>query len=155
MESKGVKNEIMSIGRKHSVNLDRELMLIFEFLDINPYKNKMAINILLDIIATAHKARNRSASVNYTPVTNFKDKYNSSCKRGVKTSQLAKKFFITQADVVYHLNNFMKKGVIVKKGRLYCLRESTLEETIYEVELDKLREFTKIKKVAKRIDDFL
>lgn len=127
-----MKNEIVFAGKGHTINLDKELTLLFKFFGIDPAKDKLALNIFLDLVT-------------------------NSCSRGkgLKTMDVVNKEHVTQAAVVYHLNNFMKKGFVVKNGRFYCLRGDSLKETIEEIEIDKLREMDRIKKVAKRIDDFL
>ena len=129
---------ILSIKKQtHTFNLDKELFTILRFFGINPFKDKLAVKIFLYLLA--NKCNDNPSNKN----------------NGIRTIDIARSEHVTQASVIYHLNRFIQKGFVVKHGRYYCLRAPTLEETIYEMELDRLREIAKIKKIAKRIDDYL
>jgi len=72
--------------------------------------------------------------------------------RQVGSTKVSKKVEITRGGVVYHLNHMIESGVIVRDGRAYKLRCTTLERTVDEVEEDALRMFRRIKEVAREID---
>lgn len=60
---------------------------------------------------------------------------------------------VTRAAVIYHLNRFIERGLIERRGRAYSLRDTTLASTIDEIEEDILRYFKRLKEVAKKIDE--
>lgn len=76
---------------------------------------------------------------------NYRRKYPSSTElcRGKKVSRAA---------VIYHLNKFIERGLVERRGRSYLLRDTTLTSTIEEIEEDALRYFKKLKEIARRID---
>ncbi len=74
-------------------------------------------------------------------------------KRQVRSAIVSEKLDITRGGVVYHLNHMIESGVIVRNGRAYRLRCTTLERTVDEVEEDVLRMFKRIKEVAREIDE--
>jgi predicted transcriptional regulator len=76
-------------------------------------------------------------------------------QRGISSKEITEKKHVTQAAVVYHLNIFMRTGLIEKRGRRYFLRSSRLDETLDELEQYMLRRMRRIKEIAKRIDDAL
>jgi predicted transcriptional regulator len=59
---------------------------------------------------------------------------------------------VTRAAVIYHLNKFIERGLIERRGREYSLRDTTLSSTIDEVEQDFLRYFKRLKEIAKKVD---
>jgi len=76
---------------------------------------------------------------------NYKGQYPSS-------TELCRGKDVTRAAVIYHLNRFIERGLIERRGREYSLRDTTLASTIEEIEEDLLRYFRKLKEVAKKID---
>ena len=80
-------------------------------------------------------------------------------REGITTSEIVEKEKptrnITQGAVVYHLNIFIQRGVVIKEGRKYYLRSSRLDETIDEIEQDMLRRMKKMRELAKHIDEEL
>lgn len=88
-----------------------------------------------------------------TPII-FREVLNASLKnRQVGSTKVSEKLDITRGGVVYHLNHMIESGVIVRDGRTYRLRCTTLERTVDEVEEDMLRMFRRIKEVARGIDE--
>lgn len=85
----------------------------------------------------------------------FKQIVRTSKKEGVSSRELKEKEGVTQAAVVYHLNVFMRSGLIIKQGRYYILRGSSLEETLAEVETDLIKRLDRIKKIAKKLEEEL
>ncbi len=72
--------------------------------------------------------------------------------QGVTSKEIADKTRVTQAAIIYHLNLFMRSGIVVKNGRLYALRAPTLDESLEELEMEMVNRIRKIRTVAKRID---
>ncbi len=89
-----------------------------------------------------------------TSPTIFREVISASLKnRQVGSTKVSKKVDITRGGVVYHLNHMIESGVIVREGRAYRLRCTTLERTVGEMEEDTLRMFKRIKEVAREIDE--
>jgi predicted transcriptional regulator len=73
---------------------------------------------------------------------------------GISSRDIAQLGQVTQAAIIYHLNQFKRSGLVVKEGRNYYLRGHTLENTLEEMESDMSRRFERMKKIAKRIDGY-
>lgn len=74
---------------------------------------------------------------------------------GISSKEITDKKSVTQGAVVYHLNIFISSGVVIKQGRKYFLRASTLDETMGELEQDIIRRMQKMRQLAKEIDEKL
>ena len=72
--------------------------------------------------------------------------------RHPSSTELCRGKEVTRAAVIYHLNKFIARGLIERRGRAYSLRDTTLTNTIDEVEQDFLRYFRRLKEIAKKID---
>lgn len=72
---------------------------------------------------------------------------------GVSTREMKEKAHVTQGAIVYHMNSFMRSGIIVKQGRRYYLRSHTLSNTIDDMEQDMLRMMSRMRKIAKLLED--
>jgi predicted transcriptional regulator len=108
---------------------DEMLNFVCEFFGIDPEKDKLAYEIFKEVI----EAR--------------KDNH------GVRTIEVTKRVHVTQAAVVYHMNTFVRNGIVIKQGREYVLRGENLDRTFEELELDMLRRMKKMRELAKRIDE--
>ncbi|MBU0532864.1 hypothetical protein KKB44_05220 [Candidatus Micrarchaeota archaeon] len=73
--------------------------------------------------------------------------------KGISSRDLMEKIPVTQAAIVYHLNTFIRSGLIIKQGRDYYLRGGSLEHALDEIENDMLRRMTRLKEMAKKIDE--
>ncbi|MBD3210197.1 hypothetical protein GF318_02340 [Candidatus Micrarchaeota archaeon] len=71
---------------------------------------------------------------------------------GISSRKLMEKLPVTQAAIIYHLNTFIRSGLVVRHGRSYYLRGGSLEHALEEVESDMLRRMKRLKEVAKKID---
>lgn len=71
---------------------------------------------------------------------------------GISSKEITDKKNVTQGAIVYHLNIFMSSGLVIKQGRKYFLRSTSLDETIEELEQDMLRRMRKLRELAKHID---
>jgi predicted transcriptional regulator len=72
---------------------------------------------------------------------------------GVSTREMKEKAHVTQGAIVYHMNSFMRSGIIVKQGRRYYLRSRSLENTIEDIEQDMIRVMSRMRKIAKLLED--
>ena len=72
--------------------------------------------------------------------------------KGISSRDIMEKANVTQAAVVYHLNTFIRSGLIVKQGRNYYLRGGSLEHALEEIESDMVRRMGRLKEIAKKID---
>ncbi len=73
---------------------------------------------------------------------------------GISSRDIMQLSEVSQAAIIYHLNQFRRSGLVVKEGRNYYLRGHTLEHTLEEMEGDMLRRFGRLKKIAKKIDGY-
>lgn len=72
--------------------------------------------------------------------------------QGISSRELKDSEKVTQAAIVYHLNVFMRSGLVIKQGRIYMLRAPTLEETLDELENDLVSRLERIKRIAKKLE---
>jgi len=72
--------------------------------------------------------------------------------RHPSSTELCRGKEVTRAAVIYHLNKFIERGLIERRGREYSLRDTTLSNTMDEVEQDFLRYFKRLKEIAKKVD---
>ena len=73
---------------------------------------------------------------------------------GISSRDIMQLGAVTQAAIVYHLNQFKRSGLVIKEGRNYYLRGHTLEHTLEEMEGDMLRRFKRLKEIGKKIDGY-
>lgn len=69
------------------------------------------------------------------------------------SSEIAERIKMSRGSVVNHLNNLQRSGLIVRNGRFYLARSRSMFRTIEEIEEDIDRIFSKMKKIAKDIDE--
>ena len=72
---------------------------------------------------------------------------------GVSTREITDKTHVTQGAVVYHMNFFMRSGIIIKQGRKYFLRSYSLSNTIEEMEQDMMRTMDRMRRIAKLLEE--
>ncbi len=75
--------------------------------------------------------------------------------KGLTSEEIAKSLKITRGAVVYHLNNFIDSGIIIKDKNTYRLRYPSLQKSLEELKYDLDRMFDEINKIAKEIDSRL
>ena len=73
--------------------------------------------------------------------------------KGVSTRELKDRAHVTQGAIVYHMNVFIRSGMIVKQGRMYYLRANSLEDTIEEMENEMLAMMNRMRKIARLLED--
>lgn len=71
---------------------------------------------------------------------------------GITSKEIADHTRVTQAAIIYHLNLFIRTGLVVKMGRLYRLRAPTLDESFEELQYDLMNRIGKMRNIAQRID---
>jgi len=69
------------------------------------------------------------------------------------SSQIADRVKMSRGSVVNHLNNLQRSGLIVRQGRHYLARSRSMFRTIEEIEEDIDRIFSRMKRIAKDIDE--
>jgi predicted transcriptional regulator len=72
---------------------------------------------------------------------------------GISSRDIMQLSEVSQAAVIYHLNMFQRSGIVIKDGRNYYLRGTTLEQTLEEIENDMRRRFDQLKMIAKKVDE--
>ncbi len=120
---------IIELSAPNSRSVQEELGWICSSFDLDPKRDQLAFEIFLHLLDKSRKGE------------------------GVKTIDITKTAKVTQAAIVYHMNAFMRSGIIVKRGRKYFLRGGNLEETITELENDILHRMRRMREMAKRIDE--
>ncbi len=131
MKNSKILNYPVLKEKEHTINVDKEILTIAQFFGINPQKEKLAFTIFLYLIDSSLKTK------------------------GIKTIDIAKSEKTTQAAVVYHLNNFIEKGFVIKKKREYYLIGKNITETIDEMVQKYIQNSDKMRKIAKIIDENL
>ena len=74
---------------------------------------------------------------------------------GLTSDEIADKLDLSRGAIVYHLNNFMAAGLVVKEKNKYRLRSQSLQKSIEEIRQDTQRIFNEMLKIAEAIDDEL
>lgn len=69
------------------------------------------------------------------------------------SNQIAEKVDMSRGSVVNHLNNLQRSGLVVRNGRQYLARSRSMFHTIEEIEEDIDRIFSRMKRIAKDIDE--
>jgi len=68
------------------------------------------------------------------------------------SSQIADHVKMSRGSVVNHLNNLQRSGLVIRHGRQYLARSRSMFRTIEEIEEDIDRIFSRMKKIARDID---
>ncbi|MBI4044678.1 MAG: helix-turn-helix transcriptional regulator [Candidatus Diapherotrites archaeon] len=76
----------------------------------------------------------------------------SEAKKPLTSTSLAKRLEMSRGSIINHLNNLQRSGLVVRQGRFYLPRSSSMLGTIEEIEEDIERIFTKMKKTALDLD---
>jgi predicted transcriptional regulator len=70
---------------------------------------------------------------------------------GISSRDIMQLSEVSQAAIIYHLNQFKRSGLLIKDGRNYYLRAHTLENTLDEMQSDINRRFDTLKEIARKI----
>ena len=76
----------------------------------------------------------------------------SSEQRALSSTSLAGRLKMSRGSIINHLNNLQRSGLVVRQGRFYLPRSSSMLGTIEEIEEDIERIFAKMKKTAQELD---
>ncbi len=115
----------------------------------NEHDIEKEINWICQCLGLAERENDLAAEI-------FKELIRASKEHsGISSKQITEKKHVTQGAVVYHLNTLMSSGIVIKQGRRYFLRSSSLDETLEEMEQEVLRRLRKLRKLAKHIDEEL
>lgn len=124
---------IREVERPIEHNIEKDIEWICECLGLADNKNDLAAGIFKELLRATKE------------------------REGITTREIVEKEKpgrnITQGAIVYHLNIFIQRGVVIKQGRRYYLRSSRLDETIDEIEQDMIRRMKKMRELAKHIDE--
>lgn len=74
-------------------------------------------------------------------------------EKGVRSKEIQEKAGVTQGAVVYHLNTFMRSGMIIKRGRYYYLKRTSLDRTLEDMEMEMVRRFEMMRRLAKKMEE--
>jgi DNA-binding MarR family transcriptional regulator len=72
---------------------------------------------------------------------------------GLTSDEIAERLQLTRGAIVYHLNDFIDAGLVVREKNLYRLRSSSLQRSIEEIMRDAQRIFEDMMKIAHDIDE--
>lgn len=70
----------------------------------------------------------------------------------VRSTIICRRVNVSRGAVVYHLNRFIEMGLVVRRGREYTLRRSSLSRTLEEMESDMERMIRRMREIAEYID---
>lgn len=76
-------------------------------------------------------------------------------QKSLSSDELAEKTRLSRGTVVHHLNELMRKGVVIPSGKKYVLREENLHSLIEDIKKDFDRMFKELEKSAEMIDKIL
>lgn len=76
-------------------------------------------------------------------------------QQALSSEDIAERCDVTRAAVLHHLRNYISSGIIIPNKRTYVLRTKSMTRTIEEIELDALRIFAKLKRIAQTVDNEL
>lgn len=74
-------------------------------------------------------------------------------KTGLSSTEISRQTHLTRGAALNHLKKMIAAGLVVKDERTYCMRCSSLYNTIVELKRDMNRMFEDIEEIAKEIDE--
>jgi predicted transcriptional regulator len=74
-------------------------------------------------------------------------------KTGLSSTQLGEEIKITRGAALNHLKKMMATGLVKKDDGTYCMRCSSLYNTVVELRRDMNRMFEDIEEIAKEVDE--
>jgi predicted transcriptional regulator len=75
--------------------------------------------------------------------------------KGLTSDQIAETLQLTRGAIVYHLNNFITSGLVIREKNRYRLRSASMQRSIEEIRDDVDRMFRHMLKIASDIDEKL
>ncbi|MFH1014176.1 MAG: helix-turn-helix domain-containing protein [Thermoplasmatota archaeon] len=76
----------------------------------------------------------------------------STDSKGLTSDEIAERLNLTRGAIVYHLNDFIEAGLVIREKNLYRLRSTSLQRSIEEIMRDSQRIFDDMMKIAHDID---
>jgi predicted transcriptional regulator len=76
-------------------------------------------------------------------------------KIGLSSDEIANELKLTRGTIIYHLNNFISAGLVVKENNKYRLRSQSIQKIIEEIRADIDRITGQMMKIALDIDNKL
>ena len=73
----------------------------------------------------------------------------------LSSDELAIKTHLSRGTVVHHINELIRKGMVIPSGKKYILRDDDLHNLIEEIKKDFEKMFKELKKSAEIIDEIL
>jgi predicted transcriptional regulator len=74
---------------------------------------------------------------------------------GLTSDEIAEKLNLTRGAIVYHLNNFITSGLVIREKNRYRLRSASMQRSIEEIKNDVDRMFHHMLRIASDIDEQL
>ncbi len=74
---------------------------------------------------------------------------------GLTSDEVAEKLDLTRGAIVYHLNNFITSGLVIREKNRYRLRSASMQRSIEEIKNDVDRMFNHMLRIASDIDEQL
>ena len=74
---------------------------------------------------------------------------------GLTSDEIAEKLDLTRGAIVYHLNNFITSGLVIREKNRYRLRSASMQRSIEEIKNDVDRMFKHMLRIASDIDEQL
>ena len=74
---------------------------------------------------------------------------------GLTSDEIAEKLNLTRGAIVYHLNNFITSGLVIREKNRYRLRSVSMQRSIEEIKNDVDRMFHHMLRIASDIDEQL
>ncbi len=74
---------------------------------------------------------------------------------GLTSDEIAEKLDLTRGAIVYHLNNFITSGLVIREKNRYRLRSASMQRSIEEIKNDVDRMFNHMLRIASDIDEQL
>ena len=75
--------------------------------------------------------------------------------KGLRSDEIADKLNLTRGTIIYHLNNFISSGLVIRESNAYRLRSQSLQKCIDEIQEDIYRMLSQMREIARDIDNKL
>ena len=126
---------IREVERPREHNVEKDIQWICECLGLADREDDIAVDIFRELLRAA------------------KEREGVTTREIVEREKTSKP--VTQSAIVYHINIFVRNGIVIKQGRRYYLRSARLDDMIEEMEFEMLRRMRKMRELAKHIDEEL
>ncbi len=72
--------------------------------------------------------------------------------QGISSKEIMERSHVSQAAIIYHLNNLLRSGFVVKEGKYYYLRGETVSETLRIIEEELILRLERLRKMANELN---